>query len=857
MSVTCLNIIKDLNTSVDNINYRLVDNMTDQDMKYGWVCIKPNSSYEFYYEELRKEWEHIINHFINQPKCTTGLSELIEIYRYVTPERITKAREILNVLTADEENGLKMSSVNIDDIVLEVVANSIINTQQEHTFNLEHDFYNSMVSLGQIMTENCQCQIIDIFKTLIKKYKKKYHKKFEGKTKNETIDTLREDYQNFKKILQKFDINKSQTFKSNIMDNMANKLTGIYGFSVEKELDKLIPNELGSLKEFFIKVISKYYNNLHPIVWAQIFKNITEHLFIDLPFTPNEIFSFVSKYLLLNSGPFILKILQMIRPILSPELATKYNLTKLTYPVLKPNEVELILGKVVNQWNMYRVLENFSASVGHVCKVVKVDNPENVFIIKIIKPLAVAQSCWEYKTLYDLFPEGTCEQTFIKNMLESNGRELNVNNEISNINRGHEYYTATYRDIFSVDIDAKLTAIKNIPEIIKPDCWFALTMDLAPGMPLSKLVEGDLIKEDTKYRAKLHRCLDILVYKFFHNLVKNGFYHGDLHAGNIFFSYDNNQMTLIDFGAVGEINIYSDDQNVRTLLDIIVMSTFYNYDEMLDTMTVLLNSKCIETQIDMSSLEYAELKQELINHKINNIKNQEMEKEKANKYKTDIFGEKRIQDEKTNLPEIKPSTFDVNNIKSIYSYLEYQPKGKETVVENKDVLPQFTEVVGDSKNIGFAGVLEKIIKFYALSGVNIAIKFNEFYELQKAYALLLGVLHKVGYNSYRTGIAIHKAIISWNNITDLRHVSSISHVIKTYQDQKGKYDKLEEETVRNRPTLTSMSRTISANNELILNTIKHDINVIEEYGEMTGGNSNFYYKKYLKYKTKYNQLTSN
>ncbi len=53
-----------------------------------------------------------------------------------------------------------------------------------------------------------------------------------------------------------------------------------------------------------------------------------------MPITRSDFFAFISKQLLLNSGPFILKTLQMIRPFLSKDLAEKYNLTKLTYPIL-------------------------------------------------------------------------------------------------------------------------------------------------------------------------------------------------------------------------------------------------------------------------------------------------------------------------------------------------------------------------------------------------------------------------------------------------------------------------------------------------------------------------------------------
>ncbi|XWV26905.1 hypothetical protein QJ857_gp0145 [Tupanvirus soda lake] len=905
MSATCLNIIQDLNKSIDNANTALIYNMTEPTMKYEWVCIKPNISYDFYYQFLKEEWDQIINNFINQPnKCTSRLSEFVEIYRHATPERIAHARQLLNALAVDDTNlasSFNLDNINIDNIVLDVIANSIMSSNGEIQYELKPNFIEAMQDLGNVMYDNCQCQLVDIFKTIFKKYKKKLHYKYQGKTKDEVIELLRSDYNKFKQTLKTFNTNGTVSPKNNLTDKLANKLTGLYGFSIESELDRLIPKELGSLKQFFIRVISEYYNNLHPIVWAQIFKNMTENIFIDLPYTPDEIFSFASKYLLLNSGPFILKILQMIRPVLSPELATKYNLTKLTYPVLKLNQIDIILQKVVYNWDMYKVVRNFSASVGHVSKIVRVDQPDKPFMIKIIKPLAVAQSCWEYKTLYNVYPEGSCEQAFIKNMLESNGRELNVNNEINNINKGHEYYTATYNDVYGYDIDAKLTGIQNIPGIVVPGTWFALTMTLAPGIPLSKLVEienNPLLTTDNAYRARLHRCLDILVNKFFLNIIKNGFYHGDLHAGNIFFSYEQNQMTLIDFGAVGEINIYADDPDIRTLLDIVVMSMFNNYDEMLDTMTELMNRKCVETQIDSSTPEYQELKQKLIGYKIDNILHQNIEKEKSEQYKKDIFSDERINAEKVAHAEVVHThSFGQENIDSIYSYLEYNPQEEDFVIETRDELPPYTNVKPGT-GVGFVNVLEEIIKFYALSGVNIAIKFNEFYEFQKAYALLLGVLHKVNYNSYRTGIAIGKAIKNWNNIPQLMHIATVSHFVKSYLNEKSKFkafkeqmkiEPLQAESVVNPSTISKINETSKINksskttgttfvisntntinttanknisnskydlikNAMIQNIALSEIQTDTENGDLVGGDK--YFLKYLKYKAKLNKLMS-
>ncbi len=218
-------------------------------------------------------------------------------------------------------------------------------------------------------------------------------------------------------------------------------------------------------------------------------------------------------------------------------------------------------------------------------------------------------------------------------------------NEKKNIDLAYSYYTASYSEVYNIKIDANVTTVQNIPGIYSTKLLVCISNDNCPGIPLSKLVESDKLLHDTKYRACLHRCVDLLVFKFFQNLVQNGFYHGDLHAGNIFYSYKHRQLTLIDFGAVGNINIFENNNDTLTLINIIVMSLFYNYDEILDTMTDLMNSKCIDTQIDKTSKEYNELKKQLYVHRINNIRSEVRESEKSKTYERDVFSNHRINDE--------------------------------------------------------------------------------------------------------------------------------------------------------------------------------------------------------------------
>jgi len=61
MSHSCGTLIKKLNKSIDQANFDLAKNMTDPNMSYQLVCIKPNITMDFYSSSLKKAWEELIN----------------------------------------------------------------------------------------------------------------------------------------------------------------------------------------------------------------------------------------------------------------------------------------------------------------------------------------------------------------------------------------------------------------------------------------------------------------------------------------------------------------------------------------------------------------------------------------------------------------------------------------------------------------------------------------------------------------------------------------------------------------------------------------------------------------------------
>jgi len=798
---SCIEVFNDLSNSVKECNTKLIDDMTNSKVDYGVVCIRSDITFEDYYNNLKKSWEDTINNFVNNPnKCSGNIQSILfltELFQKAKQYDLSKLDTNIRQFDIDK---LKQTGLNneIQNKLMEIAVD-MINNPNDKYFSMTPNMTTTLKNLATIFSQNCECQLMDIFSFIIDKYKSKYSIKYKDKTKQEQIEIFRNEFETIQKTISLFASDKpSEELKGGNILNLS-----LIDFSLERELDKLIPNELGSLKEFFMKVIVSYFDKLHPIIWAQIFRSMINNVFIELPLTPDELFSFASKHLLLNAGPFILKMLQMIRPVLTDEIARKYNLTKLTYPLMEKDQVELILRKIMNNYEMTKITYNKSASVGHVCIGHDAKDVNNKFVIKIIKPLAITQSCWEYSVLGNIFKNGTCEDSFIKNTLRANGAEMNVSSEIANLIEGHEAYTSNYKKEFGIDIEAKLTTIEYLrrlnganEDLIKDDTWFAFGMTLAPGIPVADLVENSELMKDTKYRANLHRCLDILVSRFFYTLISSGFYHGDLHAGNIFYSYKMKQLTMIDFGAVGRLDLFKGDETTHKLIHVIIKSIYYDYGGVLDLLTEILNKRCSDdpkTLIDMKSQKYIQFRLELTKHKVRNIINSEKERKDYKQYIKTFNSNNRVNDEKENVKIILKSidtSYTKNESKkdkSIYDYLDQKELPKEIIIENRDELPVYKEMLGKSESVTFAKIMEMIIKFYADSGINVAIKFAELNEIQKAYALLLGVLAKTGYSSYRMNLAIETGVLTWHHLPKVVNVATTYNLIKYYWNESSKF----------------------------------------------------------------------
>lgn len=711
---------------------------------------------------------NLVRNFVNVEK-----SNLACIDQKITYEKFSKELE---------DNLSELSNIGpCNSVFINTLSNKI--NLQLGGFNYSDNGINTVIEIIKLFIKRCYCKKSELIGNIISLYLDKYATLNNIKgignmldvdkiVNNEKLYNLLKQYTSeLKEILNNidnFEFVNDKLIEYNMKGgNIIDKIK--YKLSIRGELERLLPKELGSMKNFFIEIIATYYEKLHPVIWSQILSNGIKNFSKDLPMTYSQMFSFGSKQLLLNSGPYILKILQMVRPILSKEIKDKYNLNKLTYPLLNNTQIECILDKILINRNQYKVKLNISASVGHVCILQDVTTKKD-FVLKIIKPISIVQSCWEYNTLTSIFGEGTCENSFVKSMMNGIGAELDVNHEKENINKGLEYYTCEYDSLFGFNTGHKLTTLENLEGYIKDDCWYALTVNLVPGVPLSKYVENDLVKNNTIYQASLHRCFDLLVYKFFNTLFLEGYYHGDLHAGNIFFSFKEKTMTLIDFGAVGKLNLNRPDteeekRRIEIFIELAIMSSFNNFPDILEKLTAFLNTLCIneknEGYIDNQSQSYKNVLAKLEEYRLHNIRNKEKNKIISEENIKKFFSEETIEKEKYEIVENINKNVEIENL---YSYLELKDNKTENIQEedNRDEIYNLALQKIDSYSL--VDALEIILKFYAESGVNLAIKFADLYDFQKAYALILGVSKQINYDSTRMSHVINKAILNGSSI---------------------------------------------------------------------------------------------
>jgi len=224
------------------------------------------------------------------------------------------------------------------------------------------------------------------------------------------------------------------------------------------------------------------------------------------------------------------------------------------------------------------------------------------------------------------------------------------------------------------------------------------------------------------------------------------------------------------------------------ILNVVIQSTQHNYPGILFSLTKLLNSKCVvagDAPLDYTSPEYLEFRTKMQTYQVASValrKRSEREKKKLekavfNQAAVDLEVGRRAPSDKTAGKGCWEDQADYGLYTSIH---KEQPRGK---VCSKDLFPTVYPS-SESKIPSFPQILEEMIVFFSKSQVNVAIKLREFYEFQKAYLLLLGVLTKAKYPGHRLSVCMNKAIVKVDNVSLDKAVPLAKAATRYYEEKK-------------------------------------------------------------------------
>jgi ubiquinone biosynthesis protein len=136
--------------------------------------------------------------------------------------------------------------------------------------------------------------------------------------------------------------------------------------------------------------------------------------------------------------------------------------------------------------------------------------------------------------------------------------EVNLLYELKNLERLRS-------NLFKVKGSEILILPKPYPDLCNENI---LVMEFLDGVPFSKLKPTDVTKE---LQDKLLKCVQL----FLHSMLKDGFFHADLHGGNFFYLNDN-KIGVVDFGLVGTLS----HKNKSTFMSILYNLTVGDFDRL-------------------------------------------------------------------------------------------------------------------------------------------------------------------------------------------------------------------------------------------------------------------------------------
>lgn len=246
-----------------------------------------------------------------------------------------------------------------------------------------------------------------------------------------------------------------------------------------------------------------------------------------------------------NSGPLSQKLFQLIgRESKSPEMAAVLDALQSSVQPIPREEIVAVIesrtGKKMDELFAYFSEPINSGTIGQIHFARPHGSDEEV-AVKVRRP-GVKEALAEEITALGKVSEGTPNERFVQKADNAVSRELNFLVEAKNLRDGEVY--------ISEKNGIGIAHLVNDFEVYED----FLVMKKAPGKKINKLVSiPELLKRGEAMSSLLEKWTRQAVFQ-------DGFFHGDLHPGNLFLDTEAKnrvgyQLTLLDFGNAGRITM--------------------------------------------------------------------------------------------------------------------------------------------------------------------------------------------------------------------------------------------------------------------------------------------------------------
>ena len=246
---------------------------------------------------------------------------------------------------------------------------------------------------------------------------------------------------------------------------------------------------------------------------------------------------------LMNSGPILQKLIQLASDNFdNPDIkivlqALKNNIRRMTPEELHQSQLAAFSNQISKMFVSFDKTAIAAASVGqvHSAYIKSGKHSQREVIVKLKRFRVDVKLSHEYRFLDLVQEEDPTLKGYLEDVKAQVAEELDYAAELRNLVLGAKYYESKRHGILVVG------ALGAYPPVLPS----AIVMEKAEGKALTD-IDGSITPRDIcTLLSRLHTFLGLW---FWESLLGSGFFHGDGHAGNLYFDKKSKALTIIDFG---------------------------------------------------------------------------------------------------------------------------------------------------------------------------------------------------------------------------------------------------------------------------------------------------------------------